>query len=104
MAFFGASQPSQPGSSSTTGDLKNDVEINAAPEDGISEIQFSSVADYLAVSSWDRKVRVYEIAPTGQSQGKFFYEHDGPVLSCCWSKVRNTGRSICLTERRMVLN
>lgn len=33
------------------------------------------------------QVRLYEVAPNGQAQGKAMYEHQGPVLSVCWNKV-----------------
>ena len=31
------------------------------------------------------QVRIYEIGPQGQSQGKAMYSHEGPVLDLCWS-------------------
>lgn len=33
------------------------------------------------------QVRIYEIGPNGQSQGKAMFSCQGPVLSVCWSKV-----------------
>ncbi len=74
--------------SNTVGDLAKDVAISNPPEDTVSDIAFSSQRDFLAVASWDKKVRIYEIAPSGQSEGKHLYEHDAPVLSVDWSKVR----------------
>ena len=73
----------------TVGDLKQDVELSSPPEDSITDLAFSPAqqADYLAVSSWDKKVRIYEINSNGQSAGKHMYEHDGPVFSCDFSKV-----------------
>lgn len=73
----------------TVGDLKQDVELTSPPEDSISDVSFSPApqADFLAVTSWDKKVRIYEISSTGQSQGKHLYEHDAPVFSCDFSKV-----------------
>ncbi|EMR64542.1 RNA export factor gle2 [Eutypa lata] len=75
--------------SNTVGDLAKDVAISNPPEDTVSDIAFSSQRDLLAVSSWDKKVRIYEISPTGQSEGKHMYEHDAPVLSVDWSKDGN---------------
>jgi len=69
------------------GDTKNDVPITDPPSDSISDIAFSSAADYLAVSSWDNAVRIYEIDQSGKSQGKAMYKHEGPVLSVAWSRV-----------------
>jgi mRNA export factor len=73
--------------SNTVGDLKNDVAVSNPPEDTISDLAFSSGRDLLAVSSWDKKVRIYEIAGNGSSEGKHLYEHDAPVLSVDFSKV-----------------
>jgi len=71
----------------TQGDLSKDVALSNPPEDSISDISFNPQRDFLAVSSWDKKVRIYEIDGQGNSQGKALFEHEGPVLSCCWSKV-----------------
>jgi WD40 repeat protein len=71
----------------TQGDLTKDVQLSTPPEDSISDIVFSPQSEHLAVASWDKKVRIYEIDANGNSQGKAYFEHEGPVLSCCWSKV-----------------
>ncbi|KAK6347706.1 Poly(A)+ RNA export protein rae1 [Orbilia javanica] len=72
--------------SSTQGDLKSDLELVSPPDDSIQEISFSPNADMLAVASWNKKVQIYEIQQNGNSAGKAMYEHEGPVLSVCWSK------------------
>ncbi|EED20252.1 nuclear pore complex protein (SonA), putative [Talaromyces stipitatus ATCC 10500] len=69
----------------TTGDISKDVALNSPPEDSISDLAFSPVSNHLAVSSWDKKVRIYEINDQGQSEGKALFEHEAPVLNCCWS-------------------
>lgn len=69
------------------GDTKNDVPLKDPPSDSISDIAFSSAADFLAVSSWDNNVRIYEIDGSGQSQGKAMYKHEGPALSVAWTRV-----------------
>ena len=75
----------------TLGDLKGDVELQNGPEDSISDISFNpnqaDAKDFLAVASWDKKVRVYEIMSNGQGQGKVAAESEGPVLSCDFFKV-----------------
>lgn len=78
--------------SQTQGDLKSDVALSDPPTDSISDLAFSPATtpngtDFLAVSSWDNKVRIYEINAQGQSQGKHAYEHAQPVLNCDFSKV-----------------
>lgn len=89
MSLFGnVGASSSAGASNTTGDISKDVALNQPPEDSISDIRFSPAAEHLAVASWDKKVRIYEINEQGQSEGKAFFEHEAPVLNCCWSPVR----------------
>ncbi|VDB96567.1 unnamed protein product [Peniophora sp. CBMAI 1063] len=66
---------------------KKDVEVANLPEDSISSLSFSPVADYLAVGSWDNNVRIYEVGADGQTQGKAMYSHPAPVLDVCWNKA-----------------
>ncbi|CAI7587952.1 unnamed protein product [Penicillium pancosmium] len=73
------------GAANTTGDISKDVTLNQPPEDSISDMAFSPASDHLAVASWDKKVRIYEINEQGMSEGKALFEHEAPVLSCCWS-------------------
>lgn len=74
------------------GDLKSDVAVANLPEDGITSIAFNpnpaDTKDFLAVASWDKKVRIYEIDPgTGQAAGRQAYDHGGPVFSVQFCKV-----------------
>ncbi|KAI2630057.1 Poly(A)+ RNA export protein [Xylaria nigripes] len=85
--LFGSTTSST--SSATIGDLKNDVPIANPPEDTVTDLVFSPVADILAVSSWDKKVRIYQIASNGSSEGKHVYEHEAPVFSTDFSKDGN---------------
>ena len=88
MSLFGsAASTAAANTTNQQGDLTNDIALTAPPEDGISDLCFSSQSEHLAVASWDKKVRIYEIAPNGQSQGKAMYEHDAPVFAIDWSKV-----------------
>ncbi|KAF5537467.1 hypothetical protein H9Q69_006761 [Fusarium xylarioides] len=85
--FGGASAAAA--TSNTVGDLKQDVALSDPPTDTISDLSFSPAPngpDFLAISSWDNKVRIYEIAANGQSQGRHAYEHSQPVLNCDFSK------------------
>ncbi len=109
MSFFPSSvsqaqqQQSAASSTSTIGDLKQDVAIANPPEDSISDLVFNpnpaDQKDFLAVSSWDKKVRIYEILSNGQAEPRHMYEHDGPVLSCDFAKVKlpqsSAGRVAC---------
>jgi mRNA export factor len=70
----------------TLGDPSKDIQLNQGPEDSISEISFSPRSEHLAVASWDKKVRIYEVNASG-GEGKALFEHEAPVLCCDWSKV-----------------
>ncbi|OMJ20368.1 Poly(A)+ RNA export protein [Smittium culicis] len=64
---------------------EKDIEISQPPTDTVSELAFSPQADYLAASSWDNNVRIWEIQSNGVSTGKAMYSHEGPALCCAWS-------------------
>ncbi|WLF80064.1 RNA export factor gle2 [Lodderomyces elongisporus] len=87
MSFLTASSaPTSTTSAATGQELMNDITINNGPEDSIEDISFSPQQDLLAVASWDKKVRIYEIdSNTGNNQGKAMYEHSAPVFSSRWS-------------------
>lgn len=82
MSLFATATTTQ---QSTTVDLTGDLEVPQGPDDSISEVAFSPVAEILSVASWDNKVRIYEIGQGGAT-GKAMYEHTGPVLSTHFSK------------------
>lgn len=81
--LFGATSTN---TANTLGDLSKDIQLNQGPEDSISDLSFSPQSEHLAVSSWDKKVRIYEVNESG-GEGKALFEHEGPVLSCHWSTV-----------------
>lgn len=85
--FGSAATTSSTNAANTLGDLSKDIPLNNPPEDSISDLAFSPVSEHLAVASWDKKVRIYEILSSGQSEGRALFEFEGPVLSCHWSKV-----------------
>jgi len=85
--FGSGGTTSSAAASATQGDISKDVAVSQPPDDSISDLCFSPNSDYLAVASWDKKVRIYEIDGQGNSQGKTMFEHEQPVLSCAWSKV-----------------
>ncbi|KAH9906926.1 Poly(A)+ RNA export protein [Xylariomycetidae sp. FL2044] len=82
--LFGSTAASS--ASNTIGDLSKDVAVSNPPDDTISDLAFCPGKDFLAVSSWDKKVRIYEISSSGTSEGKHLYEHDAPVFSVDFSK------------------
>lgn len=75
-----------PSSSTTsTAAVLDDVDLADPPTDTVLDLAFLPQANFLAASSWDNKVRLYEINPNGLSQGKAMYEHQAPVLSTRWT-------------------
>ena len=87
--LFGGAAAAQ--TSNTVGDLKGDVAVPNPPEDSISDLSFNpspnDQKDFMAVASWDKKVRIYEVnTSTGASEGRLMYEHNAPVFSCHFSK------------------
>ena len=86
-SLFGSANPTTgTAANSSTGDITKDQVLNHLPEDSVSALCFSPQADHLAVASWDKKVRIYEIM-NGDSAGRALFSHEGPVLDCCWSKA-----------------
>lgn len=99
--LFGGASSAAAATSNTVGDLKNDVALSDPPTDTISDLSFSPAPngpDFLAISSWDNKVRIYEIAANGTSQGRHAYEHSQPVLGCDFSKVRTQSEDATHTD------
>jgi mRNA export factor len=81
--------------SSTTGDTSKDVEIpqGQLPTDSIQDLSFSPANDFLAVASWDKSVRIYEVNGSGAT-GKWMFQcqpaQGGQLenpLCVSWSKV-----------------
>ncbi|KAI9319861.1 WD40-repeat-containing domain protein [Dichotomocladium elegans] len=64
----------------------SDFEVASPPTDSVSGLDFSPVADYLAVSSWDNQIRIYEVQPNGSTTPKAAYAHEAPALCVTWSK------------------
>lgn len=86
--LFGSASSSTASTANSVGDLSRDVQLADGPEDSISDLSFSPVSDHLAVASWDKKVRIYEVTENGTNKGVALFEHEGPVLSCDWAKVK----------------
>ncbi|KAI6784192.1 uncharacterized protein J7T54_004738 [Emericellopsis cladophorae] len=87
--FGGGSSTAASASNQTQGDLKSDVPLSNPPTDSISDLAFNpgqNQSDFLAVASWDNKVRIYEINGQGQSEGRYQYEHSQPVLNVDFSR------------------
>jgi mRNA export factor len=85
MAFLSTTSTAPAGSA--TGDITKDVALVSPPEDSIADLSFSPTGDFLAVASWDKKMRIYQVTDQGTSEGKAAVDFDGPVLGCTWSSV-----------------
>jgi mRNA export factor len=86
MSYFGAKPVSSATSTiATEADLAGDIIVQNPPEDSISDLAFSPQADFFSVSSWDKKVRIYEVSANGTTEGRALYEHDAPVLTTRWT-------------------
>ncbi|KAF4697182.1 Poly(A)+ RNA export protein rae1, partial [Perkinsus olseni] len=78
----------------------NSHEVAQSPGDTVSELAWSPTANVLAAASWDKQVRIWEVATqastsafggssgsnTIQATPKLAYGHEAPVLSCCFTK------------------
>ncbi|ETN42780.1 uncharacterized protein HMPREF1541_01938 [Cyphellophora europaea CBS 101466] len=73
-------------STNAPGDPSKDIALTSPPEDSISDLSFSPAGDFLAVASWDKKVRIYQVSEQGQSEGKAAIDFEAPALSCAWSE------------------
>ena len=88
MTTFGQAFGNIVGSGTTAAGNYNpnkDVELSQPPQDSISSLHFSPVANYLVATSWDNQVRCYEIQADGRSVGKAATSHEQPVLCSAWS-------------------
>ncbi|KAI8888432.1 WD40 repeat-like protein [Backusella circina FSU 941] len=63
-----------------------DFEVTSPPSDTVSNMDFSSQADFLAVSSWDNQVRIYEVHSSGNTIPRASYAHEAPALCVSWNK------------------
>ncbi|KAH7097429.1 polyA+ RNA export [Auriculariales sp. MPI-PUGE-AT-0066] len=63
-----------------------DVDVADVAPDSISDVKFSPTADYLAASSWNGEVRIYEVASNGNTRPMASYRHDAPALSLTWTR------------------
>ncbi len=59
--------------------------------DTISCLRWSPNSNYLGASSWDGKVRIYNVSADLEAKGVAMISAEAPVLSCDWSKVSQHG-------------
>ncbi|CDS40383.1 mRNA export protein rae1 [Echinococcus multilocularis] len=105
MSFFGTGKSIfESTATNSVAQTKKDIEVPSPPSDTVSCLRFSPATanqpnTYLAGSSWDNRVRVWEVASNGTSTPKAEQLHQGPVLSLCWSsdgtKIFSVGADKC---------
>lgn len=66
--------------------IKSDFELTPACPDGISDLNWSPAGDYIASTCWDGQTRIWEVLPSNTAVAKAALQHEGPALSCVWSK------------------
>lgn len=63
-----------------------DYELVSPPADSISSVSFSPRANFLAATSWDNQIRVWEVqAQTRTSAPKAQQQAEAPLLAASWS-------------------
>jgi len=63
-------------------ETRTEYKLKSAPEDGITNVTFGpNSSQFLLVSSWDKKVRLYDIVSNNQ---RCAYSHSLPVLDCAF--------------------
>jgi len=77
MALFGATQPQA--------NPNFDVQVSNAQNDTISSLVWSPTSNLLATGSWNKEVRVWDVAANGTASPKAFIQHNAPVLCCAFS-------------------
>jgi mRNA export factor len=73
--------------------LDKDVEFPKGPEDTISALRWSPVANHLAAACWDGKVYIYDATnatSTDTIKGVAAISAGAPCLDCDFSKVSPT--------------
>lgn len=89
---------------SSTTLAKPDIQLADGPDDSISALAFSPVTNHLAVTSWDSKLRLYDLTQSPTGQGKALVNFDAPVLDCHWSKVSSLERTPILNTLKFGLS
>lgn len=74
------------------GPLDETVTLPEGPKDTVSALRWSPAVDYLAASSWDGQVYIYDLAnstSTASIKGVTSFPIGAPILDCDFSAVRS---------------
>lgn len=69
------------------GAISNDITLPTGPQDTISTVRWAPVHDYLAASSWDGKIYIYDVSTPRSAKGLAAISIDAPVFDCDFNKV-----------------
>lgn len=72
---------------SPSAESSKDFELLSPTEDSISALSWSPAANFLAASSWDTLVHIYDVTKSTTGMLETAFGLDGPVLSSDWSQV-----------------
>lgn len=84
--MFGSSLSQKPTNTNQSLELQN------TPADTISALAWSPVANHLAVASWDKTLRIYDVQVTGMATNsvnavpRSLFSLQTPILSCAWTR------------------
>jgi WD40 repeat protein len=86
MSSFKSKTPSLP-SQAVGASVDRDQAVTSNVTDTISTLRWSPVASYLAASSWDGKVHIYDVANDLTAKGVGVIDTGSPVFTCDWNQV-----------------
>ncbi|RDW75973.1 putative nuclear pore complex protein SonA [Coleophoma crateriformis] len=84
--FSNPTPPPTPNRTPSGNPTTADITLASPPDDSISALAWSPVANHLAVASWDSKVRIYDVTQHTTGVGVALFDFEGPVLDCHWTK------------------
>ncbi|RTG90876.1 mRNA export factor [Schistosoma bovis] len=76
------------GSNKTMSSAQKTAEVQSPPGDTVSCLRFSPESmqtTFLAATSWDNRIRIWEVQANGSTIPKAEQMHQGPVFGACWS-------------------
>ncbi|XP_018655175.1 mRNA export protein rae1-related [Schistosoma mansoni] len=76
------------GANKTMSAAQKTAEVQSPPGDTVSCLRFSPESmqtTFLAATSWDNRIRIWEVQANGSTIPKAEQMHQGPVFGACWS-------------------
>ena len=69
------------------GDVSNDITLPLGPRDTVSTVCWAPIHDYLAASSWDSKIYIYDVSVPQSAKGLAAIPTHAPVFDCDFNQV-----------------